>query len=326
MAGGVGTGEKRAAGAGQVAGQPAEKAWAKRLYGLATYDSAVAFYYGGAYQAATEVFHSLCRRETGMSGYDMRTATLWWRHAGACAGYHAERSALGIPEPPRLDPLCGVAAVAASLHALFLPFDKKTLLAACRVTGEGSTLDDLIASGKKLGVTIQPLSADEKGLMALPKPLVAYVEHDHFVSVVGSDKRGVSYLCSDCGAWPGGRVNLTWKQWRALEPGIYAVVSKRGSSWNRTLTAALDKSPGAAVRVASTGSLAGLRSSELRAHLPLSNLLRRHVARIVTIGISCGARTSALHCEDYVCRHQRKQATSEPHFITQDAPHTRYGA
>jgi len=286
----------------QVAGQPAEKAWAKRLYGLATYDSAVALYYEGAYQEATDAFQSLCWRKTAMPGYDLRTATLWWRHAGACAGYHAERSALGIPEPPRLDPLCGVAAVAASLRALALPFDRKTLLAACRVTGEGSTLDDLIASGRKLGVTVQPLSADEQGLMALPKPLIAYVEHDHFISVVRADKKGVSYLCSDCGAWPGGQVNLTWKQWRALEPGIYAVVSKPGSIWNKTLTAALDKSPGPAVRVASIGSLAELRSSAMCVYLPVANLLRRHVARIVTPGIGCGVRTSALHCDDcYVC-------------------------
>ncbi len=287
----------------QAAGQPAEKEWAKRLYGLATYDSAVALYYEGAYQEATDAFQSLCQRKTAMPGYDLRTATLWWRHAGACAGYHADRSALGIPEPPRLDPLCGVAAVAASLRALALPFDRKTLLAACRVTGEGSTLDDLIASGRKLGVTVQPLSADEQGLMALPKPLIAYVEHDHFISVVRADKKGVSYLCSDCGAWPGGQVNLTWKQWRALEPGIYAVVTKPDSIWNRTLIVALDKSINSFVRVASVGSLAGLRSSSLRVHLSSANLLRHHVARIGTIGIGCGVRTTAQHCEDYVCCH-----------------------
>ena len=287
----------------QVAGQPGEQAWAKRLYGLAAYDSAVALYYEGAYQEATDAFQSLCRRKTEMPGYDLRTATLWWRHAGACAGYHAERFALGIPEPPRLDPLCGVAAVAASLRALALPFDRKTLLAACRVTGEGSTLDDLIASSKKLGVIVQPLSADEKGLMALPKPLVAYVEHDHFISVVKADKAGVSYLCSDCGAWPGGRVNLTWKQWRALEPGIYAVVTRPGSVWNRALTAALDNSPRPAVRVASVGGLAGLRRSSLNMHLLFADLLRHHVARLIPHGIGCGVRTTAPHCEGYVCCH-----------------------
>ena len=61
--------------------------------------------------------------------------------------------------------------------------------------------------------------------MALPKPLVAYVEHDHFVSVVRADQRGVSYLCSDCGPWPGGRVDLTWRQWHLLEGGLYAAVT-----------------------------------------------------------------------------------------------------
>jgi hypothetical protein len=223
-----------------AAKNPLDKKSAKRLYGLATYDTALAVYYSGAYSEATDAFQSLCRRKTTLAGYDLRTATLWWRHAGACAGYHAERAALGIPEPPRLDPLCGVAAIASSLHSLSLPFDKKRLLAACRVTGEGSNFNDLIASGKKLGVSIQSVSADEQGLKMLPKPLIAYVEHDHFISVVKADKTGVSYLCSDCGAWPGGRVNLTWQQWRALEPGIYGVVTKPGSVWNQTLTAALD--------------------------------------------------------------------------------------
>ena len=79
------------------------------------------------------------------------------------------------------------------------------------------------------------MTCDEEGLKALPKPLVAYVEHDHYIAVVDATDRGVSYLCSDCGAWPGGRVDLTWKQWRALEATQYVVVRRPGDAWDQAL-------------------------------------------------------------------------------------------
>src|SRR5581483_5763418 len=111
-----------------------------RCYGLAAYDSAIALYYEGAYRDATIAFRRLLSPKTSFPGYDRKTCALWLRHSGACAGYHAERARLGIPEPPKLDPLCGAAALAAWLRAQKLPFDKKTVLAACRVTGRGSSL------------------------------------------------------------------------------------------------------------------------------------------------------------------------------------------
>ena len=207
------------------------------LYGLAAFDSAMATFNEGAYQQAADEFSRLNNLKTALSGYDRRSCALWLRHAGACAGYHADRARLGIPEPPRLDPLCGVAALATCLKSLSLPYDKHTLLKNCRVTGEGNNLRDLVAAGPKLGVTVRPLSATDEGLRALPMPLVAYIEHDHYVAVVRADKRGVSYLCSDCGAWPGGRVDLTWKQWHAVEPSLYASVNKPNSYWDQVLAA-----------------------------------------------------------------------------------------
>lgn len=70
-------------------------------------------------------------------GYARTDCALWLRPARACAGFHAQRSQAGIPEPPRLDPNCGAAALAASLKGLGLPSDFKTVCAACRVTGFG---------------------------------------------------------------------------------------------------------------------------------------------------------------------------------------------
>ena len=94
-------------------------------YGLATYDNALALFYEGAYAKATEAFRHMLSGHTGMTGIEGRTCALWLRHAGACAGYHTAREALGIVEPKRLDPLCGVEALAACLRGRGLSYDKK---------------------------------------------------------------------------------------------------------------------------------------------------------------------------------------------------------
>lgn len=180
--------------------------------GLAAYDKAMAIYWEGAYGQAADSFRYLSNPKTVQRGYSWQSALLWSRRAAACAGYHAEHEALGIPEPPSLDPLCAAASLAASLRALKQPYSRSVVLAHMRVTGEGSTLQDAVKAGPALGVTVRPVTATDAGLIALPKPVIAFVEHDHFVSVVKADKKGVSYLCSDCGPWPGGQVNLTWQQ------------------------------------------------------------------------------------------------------------------
>jgi len=205
--------------------------------GAAAFDAATTLFYEGAYSEAADAFARLLSPKTALPGYGRTDCALWLRHARACTGFHAERSDAGIPEPPRLDPNCAAAALAASLQGLGLPSDYKTVRAACRVTGFGSTLGDVINAGPKLGVAVHTLTATDAGLRALPKPLISFVEGDHFIAVVRADKKGVSYLCSDCGPWPGGRVNLTWKQWHLLEPGVYAVVTKPGTRWDQRLAA-----------------------------------------------------------------------------------------
>jgi len=272
--------------------------------GLAAYDSAVALFYAGDYQDAGDAFRHLLVASHQLCGYPPKDCALWMRRAGAAAGYHAERAVMGIPEPPRFDPLCGAAALAACLRSLSLPYSKAVVLRACRVTGEGSILPDILRAGPKLGVAIRAVSADDSGLMALPKPLIAHVEHDHFVVVMGAGKTGVRYLCSDCGSWPGGEVRLTWKQWRALNPDVYATVSRPGSRWDDALVAAGLGRPAFAapqVRVASAGSLIGLglRHGLPSVYLPLlpslTLLKAPHVIRLLTPAPGgCGARPLGL--------------------------------
>jgi|SRR5579871_3089003 len=205
------------------------------LAGRAAVDRAIALDFEGDYSDAAEAFHRLLMPKMALPGYDHRLCAFWYRHAGACAGYHAERAKLGIKEPPRLDPLCGAAALAACLRSLGLPSGKKTVLSACHVTGEGSSLEDLMAACRKLDVSAYKVTADDIGLKELRRVLVAFVEHDHFVALTHADSAGVSYLCSDCGAWPGGRINLTWKQWHAMEAGPYIAVARKGSSEDKML-------------------------------------------------------------------------------------------
>ncbi len=277
------------------------------LHGRAAYDRALTLFYHGAYADATDAFQALLLPKTALRGYNRRICALWYRQASACASYHEEHAKLGIPEPPSLDPECGAASLAAALRGLGRPSDRKTVLAGCKVTGEGSSLQDLVDAARTLKVTARAVTADDAGLMQLPKPLVAYVERDHFIAVVRADKTGVSYLCSDCGPWPGGQVNLTWKQWHSLDPGLYAVASLPGSGWDKVLAAlpaepstasaasasrvpaavALEGAP--AVRVASL-RLTGLRPSHIQILLPSLRALRGHVFRVaVTPGIICGS-------------------------------------
>jgi RHS repeat-associated protein len=284
-----------------------------RVYGLASYDAAMAVYYEGAYADAVDAFKPLATFRPTLAGYDPRKAIYWLRHAVSCAGYHAQRSRAGIPEPPRLDPYCAAAALATCLKAIGRPYDRQTVLKACRVTGEGSNLQDVLDAAKKLGVTADTVTADEKGLVSLPKPLVAYVEHDHFVAVTKADKSGVTYLCSDCGTWPGGAVHLTWKQWRLMEAGLYASITLPGSPSARRVASVPDDPASFAAyskilqsrnnRVASTGSLAGLWDHPIRVATPARSLVRGRVFRThaPSAAATCIRVIVSLICEFAMC-------------------------
>ena len=274
-----------------------------RCYGLAAYDSAISLFYEGAYEASSDAFTALLQPKRGFTGYDHRNCALWLRHAQACAGYHEDHAKLGIPEPPRLDPLCGAASLAACLRSLSLPFDRALLLKVCRVTGEGSNIQDVMNAGRKLGLNTRSMTADDHALMALPKPLVAYVEQDHFVALVRADKAGISYLCSDCGSWPGGQVNLTWAQWHTMGAGIYVTVTKPGSISDTLIRTALgdpvEKVP--PVRLSYSGSLSALHIGIHVASLSALSSLRGHIARyIAPMSLGCGSKPNSLHCPGYI--------------------------
>ena len=137
---------------------------------------------------------------------------------------------MGIPRPPSLDTICGAGGLALCLRALKLPYDKKHVLANVRVTGRGSTLQDLLNACPKLGVNGYAVTITGKeALLTLPKPLVVHVERDHFVGVVEANDKGVVYQCTDCGRWPGGRVAVTWEQWEAMTPGAALCVTLPGT-------------------------------------------------------------------------------------------------
>jgi RHS repeat-associated protein len=262
------------------------------IFGRAAYDTAIAQFYSGAYADSAATFRSLVTLKTALPGYDRREGALWLRHASLHAGAHAQLAAMGIPEPPRLDPMCGVAALATSLRALHLDYRKETILKVCRMTEEGNNLEDLIAAGSKLNVNMRMISANDTGLMALPKPLIAYVEKDHFISVVHADKKGVVYLCSDCGAWPGGQVRLTWSQWHAMSPGMYATVTKPDTSDDHLIAAGL--TPVSEFRnqihVAMAGNLSGLIHKRLMGMMGAADLLRHNtiLSKRPAKGLTCG--------------------------------------
>ena len=206
------------------------------MHALARVDAAIALFYEGAYRASETAFRNLTRTPGPLPGVDRRQVARWLNHARACAGYHALHEKAGIREPARLDPLCGAELIAVALRSLKRPFDRKTVLAKVRVTGMGSTMNDLLDAGKKLGLAPHVVATGDAGLKLLPVPLVASVEHDHFVAVYRADKSGVTYLCSDCGAWPGGERTVTWKQWKLMEAGPFMTLSVPGSVEDRALS------------------------------------------------------------------------------------------
>lgn len=216
------------------------------LHGRALYDTAITHFRQGAYSNAANELKALVHAPATnrLCGYSRTDCALFLRHAVACVGYHEVRADMGIPEPPALDPDCGLAGLAVCLRKLGLPYDRKTIAGSCRATGLGSTLQDLVEACDKLGdgkwVTGRVVSADDEALKALPLPAVAYVEHDHFIAITNADNTGVTYICSDCGEWPGGPVHLTWAKWHALEPSLYLLVVRKGGADDKLLAQALD--------------------------------------------------------------------------------------
>jgi len=129
--------------------------------------------------------------------------------------------------------------------------------------------------------------------------LIAYIEQDHFIAVTAVNNHGVTYICSDCGAWPGGEVTLNWKQWHTLEPSLYASVQKPGTQ-NDQLFATLEagKIPPVA-KVATAGLGHGIIPSS-REWINVAHGLQPHLIFGFPNGhVKCGTKVAALHCTGY---------------------------
>jgi RHS repeat-associated protein len=197
------------------------------VHGIARYDHAFAHYRRGMYRKAVDLFVAL--RGSNSRGYEILDAIKWEKKISACATLHERNAALGITEPPELDPLCGVSAVAVIQRSMGRDFNQKSLELMVPHNGEGSDDDDISLGCSRLGLNAFPVGTTEKGLRSIPLPVIAHVEHDHFVVVTRVEDSGVTYNCSECGPWPGGFRKVTWKQWRAMEADGYIVVTEPGS-------------------------------------------------------------------------------------------------
>ena len=279
--------------------------------GLTSYDAALCLFMQGRFPEARHEFRRIMKAP--LRGFDRKCAALYAQHASACATYHGLHAEMGIPEPDHLDPLCGAASLASAMRALGLVHDRGELLARVRHNGEGSRLQDLVDALPGLGLSGRVVTADRKGLIASPVPLVAYVEHDHFVTVVDADQKGIEYVCSDCGAWPGGPVRLNWKQWEAMDASVFLAVSRAASPQ----ALALDRLPAKLGGKADRLRLAGRGGEGVAVYAAAQraiNVLAGHMALLGRQGAGplvgpyqhewgeyCGARGRSPHCTFQHC-------------------------
>lgn len=271
------------------------------VYGLARLDASIAKFYAGMYEPAMEGFQSLLM--SSARGYDRRSAAMWARHAAACWGRHEDNRRLGITQPERLDPLCGAAMMAVVLQAHGLPNSRAHVLKETPRTGEGSTMADLIVASNRLGLRAHPVAADEKGLRALPMPVIAHVERDHFITITKADRSAVWYACSDCGPWPGGNRKLTWTQFRAMQPGVYLAFSKWGSETQRAMETVAPQMASATktLSLRAKWPIQGPAAASVAARRLVAALAGHVTTYVDPTSVVCGQKPESLHCSIECC-------------------------
>lgn len=264
-------------------------------FGIARYDRAISLFRQGRYQEASDSFATAVKGNA--SGFNYRDAVGFYAMAKSCAGYHLKRAEAGITEPFHLDPLCGVAAMGQILRKLGKEFSEESLVKKIRHTGEGSSFDDLKNAAPKFGLSAHQIKVSNneslKALFRLNKgiPIVARVEHDHFIAVAGADEKGVDYFCSDCGEWPGGRNHLTWEQWQLMEADAFLAVAPKGSDYQLAL-AALPKSSQSTIDarwMSPVGAPTGFQGL-------LGQLVTAGIGYIGPYSTVCGGRLEGLCC------------------------------
>jgi Peptidase C39 family len=233
------------------------------LYGWAVYNVAIAHWLSSKWEASAMAFNEALRGHKGrLCGFDRRLAALWLKKSKARLAEFETIGKLGIPRHTSLDKYCGAASLAICLEVQGIENNKKKVFDTIKMTGRGSSSADIVEAAKKLGAVAHEMMApSNEALIALPKPLIAYVERDHFVTVESADKDGVVYRCNEeSGQWADRSVPLTWAQWKAMTPGYYICISRPNSTEDRVLTMALDKPESFrnGLNIASTGSHLGL--------------------------------------------------------------------
>jgi RHS repeat-associated protein len=262
-------------------------------FGIARYSTAISLFRQGRYDESQQAFEKAIASRA--VGFDRRSATAFYAIAKNCAGYHQIRENAGITEPFHLDPLCGPAAVARILKVLGKDYSEEIVTSRVRYTGEGSSFADLTEAAPKFGLEAYQISiANKKALKELFRlnkgvPLVARVEHDHFVAVGGADEKGVTYFCSDCGNWPGGEKRVTWAQWNLMEADAFLAIAPKGSEYQSALAAMAKPSANVvkAMWMQPIGNVPPVKSVE-------SQLIAAGVNRINPIPIYCGWRNGGL--------------------------------
>ena len=193
------------------------------MQGLAQYDLGLAMYYQGKYEESLSHFRAALA--TGNPAIPTNRAQLMSQHARACAGYHKVREQAGIFEPGKVDPLCGVESLQKIARHYGIVLSNTKAAGLVKHTGEGSSMQQIADGIESVGLHAYPITCDEAGLRLVSKPLVAHVEHDHFITVTSADDSGVSFWCVDCG----GDMHVTWPQWKLMEADAYLVCTRPGS-------------------------------------------------------------------------------------------------
>ena len=274
---------------------------ASPLRGVATVDLGIAEFATGRYRRAADTLSGVLTSK--LTGFDRKAIAALAKHAISCATYHEDRARAGITEPTHLDPLCGASGLAIALRFLGKAHGKEQVVQKTPHTGFGSTMADLEKGARNLGLTGRTLKMDEDGLRAYFKvnggmPVITRVEHDHYVAVTEVNDKGVTYWCSDCGPWPGGKRQLNWSQWRMMEADAFLAIAVPGSDLSKAISLLPSKGTDFTWLRAMAPAW-GAQSMSAEAQRILSVLTNASVSyNILAYFIDCGLMPTCLQCVD----------------------------
>jgi RHS repeat-associated protein len=212
-----------------------ERTWTSRKI-LAEFDTALLLGRQGRNQEALDALKPVNPFRTSLDRISKGRIAMLDFQVRARKGLRERNLAKGIPEPVnKLDPQCGKKSLSAALSKLLRK--RVEVDRVCRSTGLGNSLEDLKVACNKLGIRSYLIEATPQATKSLPTPLVAYVDHDHFVAVLGSNSKGLDVQCSECTGGSSRRID--WAQWKLMEPSAYLVPLRKDSATDLNIEAAL---------------------------------------------------------------------------------------